>query len=129
MAKTNKPNNKYNAILILILTSLYIILITKISDIYTSNNDSDIVNDSYTKTSLSNYATTIYLISIIGLAVAYIMISSKSRHGYIIKNSITFGSSILLLYIMINYWEMLGEYTKLSLIVLLILSILYYIYE
>lgn len=129
MAKTNKPNNKYNAILILILTSLYIILITKISDIYTSNNEMDIVSNSYTKTSLSNYATTIYLISIIGLAVAYIMISSKSRHGYIIKNSITIGSSILLLYIMINYWEMLGEYTKLSLIVLLILSILYYIYE
>lgn len=129
MAKTNKINNKYNAILILILTSLYIILITKISDIYTSNGDSDIVGNSYTKTSLSNYATTIYLISIIGLAVAYIMISGKSKHGYIIKNSITIGSSILLLYIMINYWEMLGEYTKLSLIVLLILSILYYIYE
>ena len=71
----------------------------------------------------------IYFISIIGLVISYFWLENTNRGNYIISKGLTFGGVIMLLYTMFYYWEFLGDYSKLSLIIISILFIAYYAYQ
>jgi hypothetical protein len=114
---------KYKILITIVLTILYILLITKISDIISNSNEDEIIK-------IEKYAIIIYFLSIMGLVVAFFMLNDKTNKGnYIIKNSLSFGSVALLIYVMFYYWNYLGDYSKLSLIAISIVAIIYYIYN
>ena len=114
---------KYKILITIVLTILYILLITKISDIISNSNEDEIIK-------IEKYAIIIYFFSIMGLVIAFFMLNDKTNKGnYIIKNSLSFGSVALLVYVMFYYWNYLGDYSKLSLIALSIVAIIYYIYN
>ncbi len=110
-------HSKASGIIIIILTILYILFITKLADILTNNSE---MQD-------SSYATVIYILSIMGLVIGYFFIQNNSMGNYVIRISLLSGSVLVLMHTMLYYWEFLDEYTKLSLIAGCIVAILYYI--
>ena len=118
-----KSENKYKILITTVLTILYVLLITKLSDVISSSYATE-------KLRLENYTLMILFISIMGLIIAYFMIDKETNKGnYIIKNSLSIGGVIMLLYVMFFYWDFLGDYSKLTMIGLSILAIIYYIYN
>ncbi len=120
--KDYKSDNKYNVIMITLFTVLYLLLINKVSDILTIS-----ISDENER--LESYTMYIYFISIIGLVISYFWLENTNRGNYIINKGLTFGGVIMLLYTMFNYWEFLGDYSKLSLIIISISFIAYYAYQ
>jgi len=113
-------NYKYSAIIIIILTVLYILFITKLADVLTI--DLEHPDESYTMV--------LYIISIMALVLCYMYLNNDNNKGnYVLRNSINFGSVLILVYTMTNYWDYLGEYSKLSLLGACIFAIIYYIYK
>ena len=120
-------HSKASGIIIIILTILYILFITKLADVLTNNS---VMQDGPVGASThvdESYATVIYILSIMGLVIGYFFIQSNSIGNYVIKISLLSGSVLVLMHTMIYYWEFLDEYTKLSLIAGCIVAILYYI--
>jgi hypothetical protein len=120
--KDSKSDNKYNIIMITLFTILYLLLINKVSDILTIS-----ISDENKR--LESFTMYIYFISIIGLVISYFWLENTNRGNYIISKGLTFGGVIMLLYTMFYYWEFLGDYSKLSLIIISILFIAYYAYQ
>jgi RsiW-degrading membrane proteinase PrsW (M82 family) len=104
-------------------------MVTKLAEII-SSSDNDVYNQ---ETQLGTYVMIIYFISIIGIIVGYIWLSdnkSKSETpNWIVRWSLNIGGVLLLIYTMLNYWDYLGDYSKLSLISLSIFCITYYLYK
>lgn len=130
MSNNKKSERKYNVLLTTILTTLYILLITKLGDIISTPDNSIRNNDLIEKTKLESYTWIVLFISIMGLIIAYFMLDKDTNKGnYIIRNSLTIGGVVMLLYVMFFYWDYLGDYSKLSLLGLSITAIIYYIYN
>jgi len=119
----------FNFIIISVISLLYILMVTKLAEII-SSSDNDIYNQ---ETQLGTYVMIIYFISIIGIIAGYIWLSdnkSKSETpNWIVRWSLNIGGVLLLIYTMLNYWDYLGDYSKLSLISLSIFCITYYLYK
>jgi hypothetical protein len=113
--------NKHNGFLISVLTVLYILFINKIADMLSSSNeDEDSKN--------SSYVMIIYFLTIMGFVIAYVWIKNKSNGDYVIRKSLTFGGTLMLLYTIFSYWEHLDDYAKLIMLILSIGTIVYYAY-
>lgn len=134
----NKDLNKIgglNVIIIGIISFLYILLVTKLAEIFSSQYYSeglDIEEDE--KNQIGMYVMIIYFISIIGIIVGYIWFSNNSNANtqtpnWIIRWSLSIGGVLMLIYTIINYWEYLNDYSKILLIFLSITSIIYYLYK
>jgi hypothetical protein len=116
-------SKNYNGVIIGVLTILYILLITKLSDVLTSNYEDEEIK-------IEKYVMIVYFLSIMGLVIGYVWLSQNNNNGnYIIKKSLTFGGIIMLLYTITNYWEYLDDYSKLIMITFSISFIIYYIYQ
>lgn len=122
----NKKNedNKFNIILIGLFILLYILLANKIADILSNS-----IIDENEK--LESYTMYIYFIGIMGIIITYFFIedTKKNKGNYIIGKGLTYGGIILLLYTIFFYWEFLGDYSKLSLLIISITSIVCYAYQ
>jgi len=118
----SKESFIYNGVLIGVLSILYILLITKLADILTSGYEDP-------ELKIERYVMVIFFISIMGLVIGYIWLSEISNGNKIIKNSLSIGGILMLIYTIINYWEYLDDYAKLIMIALSISIIIYYIYQ
>ena len=118
----SKESFMYNGVLIGVLSILYILLITKLADILTSGYEDQ-------ELKIERYVMIIFFISIMGLVIGYIWLSEISNGNKIIKNSLSIGGILMLIYTIINYWEYLDDYAKLIMIALSISIIIYYIYQ
>lgn len=134
----NKDINKiggFNVIVISVISFLYILLVTKLAEIFSSQYYSegfDIEEDE--KNQVGMYVMIIYFISIIGIIIGYIWFSNNKNSStdtpnWIVRWSLSIGGVLMLIYTIINYWEYLNDYSKLLLIFLSITSIIYYLYK
>lgn len=134
----NKDSNKIgglNVIVISIISFLYILLVTKLAEIFSSQYYSEgLDKEEDEKNQVGMYVMIIYFISIIGIIVGYIWFSNNKNTNsetpnWIIRWSLSIGGVLMLIYTIINYWEYLNDYSKLLLIFLSITSIIYYLYK
>jgi heme/copper-type cytochrome/quinol oxidase subunit 4 len=134
----NKDSNKIgglNVIIISIISFLYILMVTKLAEIFSSQYYSEgLDNEEDEKNQVGMYVMIIYFISIIGIIVGYIWFSNNKNTNletpnWIIRWSLSIGGVLMLIYTIINYWEYLNDYSKLLLIFLSITSIIYYLYK
>lgn len=119
----------FNIIVIGIISFLYILLITKIAEIVSTQYNSD-----STEEQIGIYVMIIYFVSIIGITIGYVWFSENSNKqnetaNWIIRWSLSIGGVLMLIYTIINYWEYLNDYCKILLIFLSISSIIYYLYK
>lgn len=125
-----------NIIIIGIISFLYILLVTKLAEIISSQYSTEI-NDygdlADTENKVSVYVMIIYFISIIGIIFGYLWLSDNKNQNqtpnWIIRWSLSVGGVLMLIYTITNYWEYLNDYSKLLLIFLSITSIIYYLYK
>ena len=138
MEKNNDINkiSGINLIIIGVISFLYILLVTKLAEIISSQYSTD-TNDyedlADTENKVSVYVMIIYFVSIIGIIIGYLWLSNnvnKSQSpNWIIRWSLSIGGVLMLIYTITNYWEYLNDYSKLLLIFLSITSIIYYLYK
>ncbi len=124
MTKQNNSDNKFNIIMIALFILLYILLTNKIADILSNSISDD--NERFER-----YTMYIYFISIMGIIIAYFWIEDikDNKGNHIINKGLTYGGILLLLYTIFFYWDYLGDYSKLSLLIVSIISIAYYAYQ
>ena len=124
MTKQNNSDNKFNIIMIALFILLYILLTNKIADILSNSISDD-------NERLERYTMYIYFISIMGIIIAYFWIEdiNDNKGNHIINKGLTYGGILLLLYTIFFYWDYLGDYSKLSLLIVSIISIAYYAYQ
>lgn len=121
--KNVKEDNKFNTILIGIFILLYILLANKIADVLSNSIMEENIK-------LETYTMYVYLIGIMGIVIAYFFIYDNSTKGnHIINKGLTYGGIILLLYTIFFYWDYLGDNSKLSLLIISIIGIVYYAYQ
>ena len=135
---TNSNNNLnkiggFNIIIIGIISFLYILLITKIAEIISTQYNLDSNEDQ-----IGMYVMIIYFVSIIGIIIGYVWFSNGmtvdtnkqyETANWIIRWSLSIGGVLMLIYTIINYWEYLNDYCKILLIFLSMASIIYYLYK
>lgn len=120
--KKENEDGKFNIILIGIFILLYILLANKLADILSNS----IVDENE---KLESYTMYVYFIGIMGLVIAYFFIEDNNNKGnHIVNKGLTYGGIILLLYTIFFYWDYLGDYSKLSLLIISIIGIVYYAY-
>jgi len=115
----------FNFIIITVISFLYILMVTKFAEIISLQYEE-------TDVQISTYVMIIYFISIIGIICGYIWLNDNEKNqtpNWILRWSISVGGVLLLIYTIINYWEYLNDYSKLILIFLSIICIIYYLYK
>ncbi len=117
----------FNVIIISAISILFILLITKTAEIISENaDDSD-------ETKIGTYVMIIYFVSMMGIIIGYLYldtIKSKNKiQNWILRWSLNIGGIIMLFYTITNYWDYMGDYTKLSFIVYSFFCILFYLYK
>lgn len=121
--KNDKEDSKFNTIIIGIFILLYVLLANKIADVLSNS-----IMDENIK--LETYTMYVYLIGVMGIVIAYLFIYDDSSKGnHIINKGLTYGGVILLLYTIFFYWDYLGDNSKLSLLIISIVAIVYYAYQ
>jgi hypothetical protein len=120
----NNQNGKFNIILIGLFILLYILLANKLADILSNS----IINENE---KLESYTMYVYFIGIMSLVIAYLFIEDEknNRGNHVVNKGLTYGSIILLLYTIFFYWDYLGDYSKLSLLIISIIGIVYFAYQ
>lgn len=120
----NKDNSKFSIILIGVFILLYVLLANKIADILSNS----IIDENQ---KLESYTMYVYFIGIMGIVIAYFFIEdiTNNKGNHIINKGLTYGSIILLLYTIFFYWDYLGDYSKLSLLIISIIGIVYFAYQ
>jgi presenilin-like A22 family membrane protease len=125
--KNNSKLGGFNCIIIGLISILYVLMVNKLAQVLslTYENPDDQVG---------TYVMIIYFISIMSMAIAYIYFNDKknSEHetaNWIMKWSLNIGGVILLIYTIINYWDFLTDHSKLLVIVLSIIFIIYFLYK
>lgn len=131
---TNSNNNLnkiggFNIIVIGIISFLYILLITKVAEIISTQ-----YNLYSSEDQIGMYVMIIYFVSIIGIVIGYVWFSNNINKqtetaNWIIRWSLSIGGVLILIYTIINYWEYLNDYCKILLIFLSMVSIIYYLYK
>lgn len=128
MVKSDSKLGGLNIILIGVISILYILLVTKLAEMMSLAYENS-------ENQISVYVTIIYFISIMGMIVGYAYLSgAKSTDDtktpdWILKWSFNVGGVLLIIYSITNYWDYMSDYTKLSIIALSIICIVYYIYK
>ncbi len=124
--KNNSKLGGFNFIIISVITVLYVLLVNKLAEIISLNN-----ND--TNIQINTYVGVIYFVSLIGLVIAYVYLSDEKKTNktanWIMKWSLNIGGILLLIYIITNYWDFLGDHSKLLLIAISITCIICFIYK
>jgi len=119
----NNQNGKFNIILIGLFVLLYILLANKLADILSNS----IVNENE---KLESYTMYVYFIGIMSIIIAYFFIEDAANKGnHVVNKGLTYGGTILLLYTIFFYWDYLGDYSKLSLLIISIIGIVYFAYN
>lgn len=136
MGKNNDTNKTsgINIIIISVISFLYILLVTKLAEIissqYMDESNGDLID---TENKVGVYVMIIYFVSIIGIIIGYLWLNNNNNStqtpNWIIRWSLSVGGVIMLIYTITNYWEYLNDYSKLLLIFLSITSIIYYLYK
>ena len=128
MVKSDSKLGGLNIILIGVISVLYILLVTKLAEMMSLAYDNS-------ENQISVYVTIIYFISIMGMIVGYAYLSgAKSTEDtktpdWILRWSFKVGGVLLIIYSITNYWDYMSDYTKISIIALSIICIVYYIYK
>lgn len=130
MTKSDPRLGGLNIILIGVVSVLYMLLVTKLAEMMSTAYDDP-------ESQISVYVTLIYILSIMGMVVGYAYLSDDKSRGkpqvrtpnWILRWSFNVGGVLLLIYSITNYWDFMGEYTKLSLLALSIICVVYYIYK
>ena len=122
--KTAINDGKFNIILIGLFILLYVLLANKVADILSNS-----IIDENEK--LESYTMYIYFISIMGIIIAYFFIEdvTNNKGNHVLNKGLSYGGILLLLYTIFFYWEYLGDYSKLSLLIISIMSIVYFAYQ
>jgi len=121
--KIDNNDTKFNIILIGLFILLYLLLANKISDILSNS----IVDENE---KLENYTMYIYFIGIMAVVIAYFFIEDENNRGnHIVKKGLTYGGILVLLYTIFFYWDFIGEYSKLSFLIISITFIIFYAYQ
>jgi len=119
--------NGFNVIIITLISILFMLLVTKLAQIISENNDDT------DEIKINSYVMIIYFISIMGIVIGYIWLdtekSKNKTQNWILRWSLNIGGIILLIYTITNYWDYMGDYTKLSFISYSMLCIVYYLYR
>lgn len=129
-----------NIIIISIVSFLYVLMITKLAEIissqyYTDGNENMDEYENGIDNKVGVYVMIIYFVSIIGIIIGYVWFSdydkslSNQTPNWIVRWSLSVGGVLMLIYTITNYWEYLNDYCKLLLIFLSITSIIYYLYK
>ena len=130
-----------NIVIISVISFLYVLLITKLAELISVQYISENIHSeniglasSPDNEHIGVYVMIIYFVSIIGIIIGYIWFGTqtnakKDLPNWIIRWSLSLGGVLMLIYTIINYWEYLGDYSKLLLIFLSITSIIYYLYK
>jgi H+/Cl- antiporter ClcA len=117
----------FNVIIIAVISVLFILMITKMAEIISENTDDA------DETKIGTYVMIIYFVSIIAIIIGYVYLDTvKSKNkiqNWMLRWSLNIGGIILLIYTITNYWDYLGDYTKLSFIAFSMFCILYYLYK
>jgi len=138
MEKNSNSNkiNGLNIIIISIISFLYILLITKLAELISSQysiNTNEYGDNIDEENKIGVYVMIIYFVSIIGIIIGYLWFnnnnSQSQTQNWIIRWSLSVGGVLMLIYTITNYWEYLNDYCKLLLIFLSITSIIYYLYK
>lgn len=136
-SNTNLNLNKIgglNIVIISVVSFLYILLITKLAEIISSQycDDNDVI-DGICKDKIEIYVMIIYFVSIIGIIVGYVWLNKNNSTfetpNWIIRWSLSIGGVLMLIYTITNYWDFINDYCKILLIFLSITSIIYYLYK
>jgi len=119
--------NGFNVIIISVISMLFILLVTKLAEIISENtDDSD-------ETKINTYVMIIYFISIMAIIIGYFYLdtvkSKNKTQNWILRWGLNIGGVILLIYTIMNYWDYMGDYTKLSFIAYSMFIILFYLYR
>jgi hypothetical protein len=119
--------NGFNVIIISVISVLFILLVTKLAEIISENtDDSD-------ETKINTYVMIIYFISIMAIIIGYFYLdtvkSKNKTQNWILRWGLNIGGVILLIYTIMNYWDYMGDYTKLSFIAYSMFIILFYLYR
>ena len=130
MVKSDSKLGGLNIILIGVISVLYILLVTKLAEMMSLGYDNS-------ENQISVYVTIIYFISIMGMIVGYAYLSGPNTKSsedtktpdWILKWSFNVGGVLLIIYSITNYWDYMSDYTKISIIALSIICIVYYIYK
>lgn len=111
-----------NIFLIFVISCVYILLISKISELISLQFDND-------NNIIGTYVMIIYIISIMGIAFAYLFLNNDDKSDYVMNYSVNISSMILIVYTVTNYWNYLDDYGKFILLLSTFISIVYYLYK
>ncbi len=125
--KNNSKLGGFNFIIIGLISILYILMVNKFAQILSSSYDNP-------DEQIGTYVMLIYFISIMSMVIAYIYLTDKKNNqhktaNWIMKWSLNIGGVILLIYIITNYWDFLGDHSKLLLIAISITCIICFLYK
>jgi len=118
----NSAFSGFGVIILGLITFLYILLVTKFAEIIS-------IKEKNEEGQIGTYVMIIYFISIIGIVCSFIWFKTEKLPDWIIRWSLSIGGIIMLIYTILNYWDFLSDYSKLILIFLTIISIIYYLYK
>lgn len=141
MSRSDKKNG-FDYIMVGLISFLYTLFVVKLADVVSSQYVSSLSDDgvglglgSETGTNeIGVYVMVIYMISIVGIIISFFWSSkdTKSKHSianWIVQWSLSLGGIMLLAYTIVNYWDFLEDYSKLSIITLSMGCIMYYLYK
>ncbi len=123
----NSKLGGFNCIIIGLVSILYILMVNKFAQILSMTYDDP-------DDQVGTYVMIIYFLSIISMVIAYIYFTDnkKSEHqtaNWIMKWSLNIGGVLLLIYTITNYWDFLGDHSKLLVIALSIIFVIYFLYK
>ncbi len=123
----NSKLGGFNCIIIGLVSILYILMVNKFAQILSMTYDDP-------DDQVGTYVMIIYFLSILSMVIAYIYFADnkKSDHqtaNWIMKWSLNIGGVLLLIYTITNYWDFLGDHSKLLVIALSIIFVIYFLYR
>lgn len=124
--KNNSKLGGFNFIIIALISILYILMVNKLAQVLSLSHENP-------DDQVSTYVMIIYIISIMSMVIAYVYFdekkSDKKTANWIMKCSLNIGGVLLLIYTIINYWDFLTDHSKLLVIALSIIFIIYFLYK
>ncbi len=125
--KNNSKLGGFNFIIIGLISILYILMVNKLAQVLSLSYENP-------DEQVSTYVMIIYIISIMGMVIAYVYFSEKKNSenktaNWIMKCSLNIGGVLLLIYTIINYWDFLTDHSKLLVIAMSIIFIIYFLYK
>lgn len=123
----NSKLGGFNCIIIGLVSVLYILMVNKFAQILSLTYDKP-------DDQVGTYVMIIYFLSILTMVIAYIYFADNKKSEYQTANwimnwSLNIGGVLLLIYTITNYWDFLGDHSKLLVIALSIIFVIYFLYR